>query len=277
MPGSRLLRYPTTTLTAVFFNVRSGHTLFRDPRVRKALLQAINRRAIVDGPYEGAAERADSLIPSTSWAFDPASSPPVAYSRPQAARTFRSADWKQSGGKWRAPGSQKPVAFEVLGPDAATNSSTAGAVDQIVRDWSALGLGATAVGLDPNALVVDRIETAKFDVVVVDINIGLDPDLYPILASTQKRSGGLNIGGIQSPSLDEQLIAARQPGTMAQRLAAYKTLQKTLAAGQFVLPICFRDELVVVRDTLAGPAIRTISDGSERFWDVLTWRLAIGR
>jgi peptide/nickel transport system substrate-binding protein len=276
-PGSRLLRYPTTTLTAVFFNVRSGHTMFRDSRVRKALLQAIDRKTIASGPFGGGAVVADSLIPPTSWAFDPASSPVVAYSRGQAARGLKAAGWKQASGKWLMPGGKKPVAFEVIGPDATTNASTAGAVDEIARDWSALGLRVTDVGLDPTTLVGDRIEAGKFDVVVVDINIGLDPDLYPILASTQKRSGGLNVGGIQSPILDERLVAAREPGSMTKRLAAYKKLQQTLAAGLFVLPICFRDELVVVRDTLTGPAIRTLSDGSERFFDVLTWRLAIGR
>jgi hypothetical protein len=36
----------------------------------------------------------------------------------------------------------------------------------------------------------------------------------------------------------------------------------------------FRDEVVVFRDSLSGPTPRPIGDPGERFWDVLTWRLA---
>jgi len=54
-------------------------------------------------------------------------------------------------------------------------------------------------------------------------------------------------------------------------------LQAQLATGVYLLPIAFRDEVVVVRDTLQGPQIRPIGSPGDRFWDVLTWRLADGR
>jgi ABC-type oligopeptide transport system substrate-binding subunit len=73
------------------------------------------------------------------------------------------------------------------------------------------------------------------------------------------------------------LSAARAPGTEDARRAAYRTLQEALVAGQYVLPIAFRDEVVVVRDTVQGPAPRLISSSGDRFWDVLTWRLASDR
>jgi len=36
-------------------------------------------------------------------------------------------------------------------------------------------------------------------------------------------------------------------------------------------------KVVVFRNTVQGPAIRQVTDGSDRFWDVLTWRLAVDR
>ena len=276
LPGSRLMRYPTTTLTAVFLNLRASHGTFRDSRIRRAFLQAIDRTTIVASAYGGAAVRADSLIPPSSWAFDQASSPVVTFDRTAARRGLRQVGWKPSNGTWKTVSGKKPVTFELLGPDADTNPATFAAVASIVTDWRALGLRVTQVGLSP-ADMVDRIQTGNFEAVVVDIDVGLDPDLYPILASTQTRSGGLNIAGIQNQALDKLLAAARKPASKSKRVAAYKALEKALAKAQYVLPIAFRDELVVVRDTVSGPAIRPISDGSERFWDVLTWRLAIGR
>ena len=83
--------------------------------------------------------------------------------------------------------------------------------------------------------------------------------------------------GVQDPALDALLVKARAPGSQAARMAAYGALQKALAAAQYVLPLTFPDEVVVARDTLSGPAVRQVGDPSDRFWDVLTWRLAASR
>jgi peptide/nickel transport system substrate-binding protein len=277
MPDTRVMKYPTTTLTAAFFNLRISHATFRDVRVRKALLTAIDRTKIVASAYGDAATRADSLVPPTSWAFDQKSSPEVTFSRAAARRVLRKVGWRYVNGAWRNATGNKPITFELLGPDANTNPATYAAVSSIVDDWRTLGLRVKQVGLSPSELVGERIQTGNFEAVVVDINVGLDPDLYPILASTQTRSGGLNIAGIQDQNLDKLLAAARKPGSKTARVAAYRALEKALGTANYVLPICFRDEIVVVRNTVSGPTIRPISDGSERFWDVLTWRLAIGR
>ena len=60
-------------------------------------------------------------------------------------------------------------------------------------------------------------------------------------------------------------------------MAAYSALQKQLAKGRYVLPLAFADESIVVRDTLQGPSVNQVADPADRFWDVLTWRLAAGR
>jgi hypothetical protein len=33
----------------------------------------------------------------------------------------------------------------------------------------------------------------------------------------------------------------------------------------------------VVRNTVEGPTVRQVADPADRFWDVLTWRLAASR
>ena len=88
---------------------------------------------------------------------------------------------------------------------------------------------------------------------------------------------GSNIIGVQDPELDALLVKARAPGTDEERKAAYKALQEQLGKGRYVLPLAFADEVVVARDTVEGPAVRQVTDPSDRFWDVLTWRLAEDR
>ena len=71
---------------------------------------------------------------------------------------------------------------------------------------------------------------------VADLRIGLDPDLYPLLASSQTLTGGSNVMGVQSATLDELLEKARAPGAPSVRRAAYSALQKHLAQGRYMLP-----------------------------------------
>jgi ABC-type transport system substrate-binding protein len=113
-------------------------------------------------------------------------------------------------------------------------------------------------------------------VAIVPLAIGLDPDLYPLLAASQARRGGSNIAGLQDPDLDKLLVAARTPVGAAARTAAYGALQKRLAERVYALPLAFRDEYVVFRDTVVGPAPRAVGGSGDRYWDVLTWRLADG-
>ncbi len=123
----------------------------------------------------------------------------------------------------------------------------------------------------------ERLARGEFAAAVVDITLGLDPDLYPLLASSQTLTGGSNVAGVQDVALDPLLVAARAPGTEEARRTAYVALQAQLAKGTYVLPIAFADAPIVVRDSVSGPVVRGLADRADRFWDVLTWRLADDR
>jgi peptide/nickel transport system substrate-binding protein len=276
-PGSRLMRYPTSILTAVILNLRMSHPEFRDPRVRLALLRGTDRAGVITKVYGGMASTADVPISPSSWAFDPASGGPTAYDRDAATAALAAAGWKTADGKWLRPGSDKPVSIDLLSPDAATNLTASLAAAGVAEDWQRMGLDVHHVPLPPAELVVNRLRTGNFAAAVVDVNVGLDPDLYPLLATTQTTSQGLNVMGLQDPALDRLLEAARGPGTAEKRKSAYDALEKLLAAREYLIPIAFRDEVVVVRDTVSGPGSRQVSAPSDRFWDVLTWHLAVGR
>ena len=275
--GARSLRYPGSTLTAALLNLRPGHPEFASPAVRTALLAALDRGRMVSGAFAGAATVASDPIPPGSPLFDPKADPPVAFNRSAATKALRAAGWTRAADGWHLPKAKKRLTIEVLSPTEAGNPTLYAAAAAVARDWRAIGLTVDHTPLPPGAFVADRLSVGKFQVAVADLRIGLDPDLYPLLASSQTLTGGSNIVGVQDPTLDGLLEKARAPGTMAARTAAYSALQKRLATGRYLLPLTFADELVVLRDTVSGPSIRQVTDPSDRFWDVLTWRLAVGR
>ena len=276
-PGSRILRYPGSTLTAILVNLRPGQHAFATPAIRTALLEAIDRPELIDKVFATAASPASGLIPSSSILFDPSAAPMVAYDPSAAQKALKAAGWTKVANAWRRPAFKKPFTFELLSPDKASNPAAWAAAELVARDWKRIGLQVSHVALPPAAFVTERLAKGTFSVAVADVTIGLDPDLYPLLASSQTLTGGSNIIGLQDPALDKLLVAARKPGTTAARAAAYSALQKQLAKGRYVLPLAFADESVVVRDTVSGPVPRQVADPSDRFWDVLTWRLAADR
>jgi peptide/nickel transport system substrate-binding protein len=275
-PGSRLVRYPGTTLLAVTLDLRARDRAFQDPAIRRGLLESIDRDAIVREVLGGLASRANSMIPPSAAMFDAGASPDVAYDQAAARKALLDAGWRESGGSWIPKGATDPLVVELLSPEEAANPVAYAAARKVVDDWHALGLAVKLVPLPATDLLGDRLAHGKFQAAVVPLAIGLDPDVYPLLAASQTRTGGSNISGLQDPALDKLLVAARTPVDVHGRTAAYADLQKELAAQQFVLPLAFRDDYVVFRDSVTGPAPRPIAGSGDHYWDVLTWRLADG-
>jgi ABC-type transport system substrate-binding protein len=166
---------------------------------------------------------------------------------------------------------------ELLSADADANPIAHQMAAAVAADWQGIGLAVSHLAMPPAELTSTRLRAADFDAVLLSVNVGLDPDLYPLLASTQTITTGSNISGLQDLALDSLLVAARSPGTLEQRKAAYSALQRQLAAGVYLLPLAFRDVVMVASNRLSGPRVRTVADPADRFWDVLTWRLAVDR
>ena len=275
-PGARIVAYPSSTLIAVALNLRAGRTTFQNPAVRKALLEAIDRDGIVAATMDHLGIRADSLVPPGSPMFNSRANPLVPFD-PTAARTALSAaGWRESGGSWIPKGAKDPLILDVYSPEEIANPVAYATAARVVDAWHAIGLAVRQVPLPAAQLIDDHLGQGDFDVAVVPFAIGLDPDLYPLLASSQTRAGGSNVIGLQDPALDKLLVAARTPVDDAARLAAYAALETRLSAQTYMLPLVFRDEYVVLRDTVTGPESRLIGASGDRYWDVLTWRLADG-
>ena len=273
--GIDRLAYPTTTLSTVLLNVRPAHKELRDSKVRAAMLAAIDRDALVSEVLGGSATRADGLVPPTSWAYDSTSVGSVKHDPKAAAKAMQAAGWSKKGGKWVAPGGKGTYKLELLTVSPETNPRLASVAAFVQAAWKAFGFDVRLVEVQASDLAT-RLRSGDFTAAVVDIAEGLEPDLYPLLATSQVRASGSNLAGYQDPALDPLLEAARKPGTPEERAAAWKALLADLAGKQPLLPLAWNDDVTLARG-LDGVTPRLIADTGDRYWDVLAWRLAADR
>jgi ABC-type transport system substrate-binding protein len=235
---------------------------------------SIDRDAIVRDTLGGMGSRADSLVPPTSAVFDREAAAEVPFSRPEAVKLLRSQGWRRTDGVWDRPGVPGAVSVELVTVDEATNPTAYAVAERVAAYLETLGLKVQLQPLPVENLVADKLVPGSFDAAVVDLTMGPDPDIEPLLASSQAVDGGSNISGYQSAALDKLLAEARLPGTDEEHRARMAALEAGLARELPILPLVYADYVYVVRDSVAGPQPREITEASERFWDVLTWRVA---
>ncbi len=275
LPGTDAVRYPTTMLTTVVLNLRATHPELRSADIRKALVGAINRSAIVSGVLDGAGVVADTLIPPGSWAYDARAAGSIPYDPAAAEKALAKLGWTKVGGLWAAPKSKKAYQMEILTVPLDANRRLSLIGTAVGNAWRQLGFDVVVTPLAGSDLTA-RLRAGDFTAAVLDVSLGLEPDLYPLLASTQVRTTGSNVAGYQDPALDTLLEAARAPGSADARTAAWTALLKGLAARMPLIPVAWAQDIVVTRG-VSGVTPRLITRSGDRYWDVLSWRLAADR
>jgi ABC-type transport system substrate-binding protein len=274
--GSRLIAYRWASLLSVVVNQRADHAELRDPGLRTGLLAAIDRNSLVTKVLEGRGSYADLPIPSWSPAYDSGSVNATPYSVSDAEGYLATAGWQQSSAGWTAPKATTTYSMELLTLDEASNPLVYQTAVQVADAWRAVGLNVQLEAVS-TGVYMDRLNTGLFDSAIVDYEVGLDPDLGPMLLSTQVGSGGSNVSGVQDTSLDQLLLTVRKTVDLDARQDAVSAVEKYISTTLPILPLAFRDYDLVVSSRVYDIVSNEIADPSGRFWDVIDWRLASDR
>ena len=271
--GSRVVSDPWSRLTAIVVNQRSGHTEMRDARIRGALLGAVDRQSLVKSVYGAQGKISNGLIPTWSWYFDPASATPVNFNRAAVRDRFASLKWTETPTGWAPPKYKGVYAITLLAPDEKSDFNLNRIAKIVSADWRAVNLNVTLVAV-PAEEYLAHLRSGDFGAAVVDFSLGLDPDLTPLLTSDLARAGGTNVSGYQDATLDKLLLTAHGTTDPWARKQAMLSVEKRIDASLPILPIAFRDYQMVVARRVIGPVTNPLADPSNRYWDVIDWRLA---
>jgi peptide/nickel transport system substrate-binding protein len=255
----------STVFSGIATNLRPGSVL-RDPRLRAGLAALLDPAAITT-VFGGSVARTPVSPLSWGWTALPDAKSGVDY----ATGRFKAVKWKQGADGWSLP-SGAAASLEILTLPALAHPVDAAVATQAAAAWTAFGIPTRVTELSPIDLT-SRLASGAFQLAVLNVDVGIDVDLYPLLGSGAVLTGG-NIAGIQLKDLDLLLNRARQPGDRATRTAALVALQKWLAETNYILPIRFRAVELLTSSRVTQVAPMLVDEPESYLRAVLSFRLA---
>jgi peptide/nickel transport system substrate-binding protein len=233
-----------------------------DARVRAAIEEAVDRRAILDQTLAGYARAAGSPIPAAiSWAALATQGPHLDLAA--AGRQLDAAGWKREG-KWRIKDGHR-LELRIATPDADPYTSVVAAIE---RDLGKVGIFTTTQARSPESLL-SLLESRQFELALTAVDNGPDPDIYVFWHSSQGGPGGFNFSGMaKSDALDKDLEDGRSTPDYGQRRKAYLDAQQAIIGAQAAVFLYSPESLVGARDTVKGIALPA---GGQRYDLVQGW------
>jgi peptide/nickel transport system substrate-binding protein len=251
-------------------------TFFQDVNVRKALMQGLNRQAMIDTLRSGQAILADGPIFPGTWAYYDGIEH-YSYYPNQAIDLLREAGFTipASGGDIRTSEDGTQLSFELLYPDDDEHATLANAIQ---KNWIALGVQVTLTTLPYEQLVSEHLDTRNYQAALVDLNLSRspDPDPYPFWHETQITSGQ-NYSMWDDQQASEYLEQARITTDLAERTRLYNNFQVRWSQELPALPLFYPVYTYAVSSDVQGVSIGPIFDISDRFSHVTNWYLITKR
>jgi len=238
---------------ALFFNGNLQPAL-KDKKIRQALRQALDRRAIIKKVFAGYAALTDGPIPPTIEGYD------------------KSVYDNQS----TATNDQLPKELELhlITPDIPFLIKTA---KLIKEDWEKIGVRLTSNVLSINNINQNIIRTREYPLLIFGNILKNNPDVYAFWHSSEKFYPGLNLALYENKEVDKLLEKIRQESNLEKRQAALSQLQKTIHEDAPAIFLFNPNYLYVAPAELQGFDLAFAPSPSHRFENIAKWHLKTKR
>lgn len=251
--GVKLMRQVAMDIGYLAFNTRRPP--LNDPRVRRALAMAIDRRAILENIYQGMGRPATAMVPPGLWSWGKAPPPPPA--DPEGAKRLLA----EAGiTRLKIDIWPSPVARSYM-PDARRTA------EMIHEDWLKIGVDSEIVvttGRDfIKQTMVGRHDAALFGWIAETMDRTLF--LAPILGCEAAKSGA-NRSYWCNENFDRLLDEAARVNDPAERETLYELAQAVLNEEVPILPIANSIRFTPMRNEVVN--YRTSPLGGHYFYGV---------
>ncbi len=256
-----------TMANGMFAIFNNDQPIFKDVQVRQALLLATDRDKVIEKIY-GRGKVLNGPLPSY---FVPGVTATQAdFDIKQAASKLDAAGWRLNGLEREKDGQK--LELIVVASDSGDYKLI---LDEISVQWKTLGISVKIQLADSDTIATDYLQSRSYDVLVYELGIGADPDVYPYWHSSQANPKGLNFANYRSGLTDDVLSGARGKLDRSLRIVKYKTfyeqwLKDTPAIALYQPLLSY----TTTKDSVSLEHGASVVDASTRYRAVIRWAVS---
>lgn len=259
------VRVDAPLYNGVYAFLRTDAPLLSDTRVRQALQSATNQESILKlfGNHVEALQ--GPLLPGQVGYREDVMQPNQNIEK--AKQLLDAAGWQaRPDGKREKNG--EPLRIRVVTVNSGNYPAVA---EEVMRQWAQAGVEFDSLVVKPEDVQQNIIIPRAYDVLIYEIAIGRDPDVFAYWHSSQASTVGLNLSNYKSPKVDDELESARTRLDVVLREAKYR-----LFVQQWVNEVpaiaLYRPALTYVQNkNVVTFKPRALVDATDRYFNVRNW------
>lgn len=257
--------HPVNSGVYAIFNTTSP--ILQDAKVRQALQAGTDTKQVRGGISKSLPALDYPIVGSQLTGELPAA---PSYNVATANTLLDQAGWALQGSVRTKDG--QPLALSIV---TTKNPDFEKALDELTKQWRQLGITVTTNIVDPTDpsqnVAQDILQPRQYDVLLYQLAIGGDPDVYAYWHGSQSGSG-LNFSNYKSPIADDALASARTRIEADLRNAKYLTfVRQWLVDAPAIGLYQATAQYVHTGSVHAIPATAAFNSSSDRYGNALYW------
>jgi peptide/nickel transport system substrate-binding protein len=241
-------RYPGSGYTFVGFNLKDPR--FADLRVRQAFAHAINKQELIDGVRLGLAREATGPIRPGTWAYTD-DVKRFAFDPEKAKALLAEAGWKDRDGDGVIEDRDgKPFTLTIRTNQGNDERKKIAEITQ--QRLKEIGIQVDIQLIEWAAFIKEFVKPRRFEVVVLGLGSGTDPDQFVVWHSSQRGPDQMNRTGYANAEVDRLLELGRSSCVQAERVQYYHRIQQILAEDLPMIFLYTADAMPVVTARVRG-------------------------
>ena len=237
----------------------------KDPKIRHALVQGTDRQAVLKSVF-GRGVTMDGPLPLGFLSSKVTGQ--TKFNLEGASAKLEEDGWKKDGDVRKKDGVE--LELRMVAPKTEDYRLI---TDELKKQWSELGVKVEVELVESENIVTDYLRPRNYDVLVYELVVGADADVYPYWHSSQiNRLNGLNFANYRSGLADDALSSARARIDPKLREAKYMTFYEQWVSDAPAIAL-YQPMLSYVtnRNSRSMVSQESVVDVSFRYRNIVNW------
>lgn len=259
------IRKDAPLYNGVYAFLKTDAPFLADINVRRALQYATNQPAVLELLGGKAQELRGPLLPGQVGYRTDVGQPvmDVEY----AKKLLDGAGWVVGANGKRSKAGE-PLKLRVV---TVNNGNYPAVAEAVMKQWSQIGVEFDSLVVKPEEVQQSVIVSRSYDVLIYEVAIGRDPDVYAYWHSSQANAQGLNLSDYKSARADDMLGSARGKLDFALREAKYRQFVQQWLNDIPAIAL-YRPMLTYVQNrNVTSFTERPLVDATDRYYNVGDW------